>query len=86
MSWLKNKVPTQCFSHRNTVVVLSGHRAQLQGKLALGSVSGDGHKALEGWVIPYASTIISFCNPFQPLSLGLLDPVPGRATGYDEIT
>ena len=61
--------------------VLSDHRAQLQGELVLGRVSGDGGAALEGWAVVSVPIITYAPNPLQPLPWGLADPVPAVTIG-----
>lgn len=69
--------------------VLSHHKAQLQGKLFLGSdVSSDGDAVLDAWVVvcvPWWCPIVTMPKPFQPLPWRLVDPAPGFITG-DKVT
>lgn len=60
--------------------VFSGHRAQVQGELVYGCVSGDGVVALDGWTIVSVSIIMYVPNPLQPLPWGLVDPAPVLTT------
>lgn len=63
--------------------VLGGHRAQLQGELVLGCVSGDGGSALEGGAVVSATIIAYVPDPLQPLPWKLADPAPVVITGCD---
>jgi hypothetical protein len=73
VSGLTLKTP-HCVQHNSTCHVLSGHRAQLQGELVLGCVSGDKDVALEAVV---SVTIVFYLpQPFQALPWGLVEPSP----------
>jgi hypothetical protein len=61
-------------------LVLCGHKAQLQGELVLGCVSGHGGMALEGWAIVSVTIIFYLPQPFQALLWGLLEPSPVATT------
>jgi hypothetical protein len=66
--------------------VLCGHRAQLQGELVLGRVSGDGDATLEGWAVVSASTRTYVPHPLKALPWGLVDPAPAIATTGNGVT
>jgi hypothetical protein len=61
--------------------ILCSHRTQLQGKLILGCVFGDGHVVLEGWALVSVTIITNAFHPFQSFPLGLMDPFPAGNTG-----
>jgi hypothetical protein len=54
--------------------VLCGHRAQLQGELILGCVSGDEDMALEGWAVVSVTIIVYLPQSFWALPWGLVEP------------
>jgi hypothetical protein len=60
--------------------VLCGNRAQLQGELVLGRVSGDGDVALEGWAVVSVNIIFYLPQQFQALPWGPVEPSPVVAT------
>lgn len=60
---------------------LRGHRAQLQGELNLGHISGDGGLAFEGGSTVKGSIIIYTHHPLHPLPQGLADSTLAVTTG-----